>query len=64
MDILIVLRRNFKVLKEFVAPVVEALVAVASLLVISTRQILQPVQKEVSIFLQDQELAENDVGLV
>ena len=43
-------------LEELVAPVGQALVAVAGLLVVGARVVLQPVDEQVSVLLQHEEL--------
>ena len=51
-------------LKKFVAPIGEALVAICRLFGIGTGIVFQPIDEEVAVFLQDQELSEDDISLV
>ena len=50
-------------LKKFVAPIGEALVAICRLFGIGTGIVFQPIDEEVAVFLQDQELSEDDISL-
>ena len=45
-------------------PLLQAGVAVVLLLSIGTTRLIQPVLKEVFVLLEDQKLAEDDVGLI
>ena len=52
-------------LKKFVSPIGEALVAICRLFQIGTSSIvLQPINKKVTVFLQDQELSKDNKSLV
>ena len=49
--------------QEFIAPVVQALVAVSCLLGIGSSGIFQPIDKKFLVLLEDQELSKYNIGL-
>ena len=51
-------------LEELITPVTETLVTVSGLLGVGPRHVFDPLYKEIFVFLQKQELPEDDVGLV
>ena len=51
-------------LQELVAPVVQALVAIRGLLGVGAGHLFEPVDEQVLVLLEDEKLAEHDVGLV
>merc|ERR1719234_2649092 len=53
-----------RVLEELITPVRKALVAVSRLLGVGTSKVLDPLDKEVFVLLQKQELPEHNIRLV
>ena len=51
-------------LEELVTPVTEALVAVGGLLVVGSGEVLYPFNEQVLVLFEEEELTEDNVGLV